>query len=195
MSESHAPVMPLRAAADRTRWLRAHPSATLHDALALFDASAPVNTDDMRGRWRGSGLPTGHLMDGLLEHYGWFGKHFHDADHVDPLLFMPFVGHGAPFAVSPRLMPLGLARFRGLAHSAFARTVFGLALPLLRTRRAAARLRHIEYRGVVTATMIYDHLPIHDVFRRVDDDTLIGLMDQRGAPQPFFFLLRRDTTG
>jgi hypothetical protein len=164
--------------------------ARVADALALFDASAPVTIDEMRGRWRGSGYPTGHPLDGLLERYGWYGKAFHDADHVDPLLFGR--GTNAPFAVSPRLMPLGLVRFRGLAHSPITARLFGLLVPFMRTRRAAARLRRIEYRGVVTATMIYDHLPIHDVFRRLDERSLLGLMDQRDAPQPFFFVLTRD---
>ena len=39
--------------------------------------------------------------------------------------------------------------------------------------------------------MVYDRLPIHDCFRRLDDDTVLGLMDQKGARQPFFFVLRR----
>lgn len=40
--------------------------------------------------------------------------------------------------------------------------------------------------------MVYDHLPIIDVFRRVDEHTLLGVMDQRDAPQPYFFTLRLD---
>jgi Domain of unknown function (DUF4334) len=40
--------------------------------------------------------------------------------------------------------------------------------------------------------MVYDTLPIVDVFRRVDADTLLGLMDLRGLPEPFLFLLERD---
>jgi hypothetical protein len=39
--------------------------------------------------------------------------------------------------------------------------------------------------------MCYDAQPIHDVFRRVDDATVLGVMDLRGAP-PYVFLLRRD---
>ena len=49
-----------------------------------------------------------------------------------------------------------------------------------------------EYRGVVSATMIYDSLPINDIFRKVDDDTVLGVMDLRFTPQPFFFILRRE---
>ena len=181
-----------------TAWLADHAErgAIVAETLAFFDRCAPVTINEMTGRWRGGGLPTGHPLDGLLEHYGWYGKHFSDADHVDPLLFARGRpgAQGAPFAVAPRLMPLGLAVFPRVARSAFARRCFDLLLPLLRTSHAAARLRLIEYRGSVTATMIYDHLPIHDVFRRVDEQTLIGLMDQRGAPAPFFFVLRRDTS-
>ena len=50
----------------------------------------------------------------------------------------------------------------------------------------------LEHRGVVSATMIYDALPICDVFRKVDDDTVLGLMDYRAFDKPFFFVLRRD---
>ncbi len=158
----------------------------------MFDASAPVSLEEMTGVWRGSGMPTGHPLDGLLERYGWYGKRFRDANHVDPLLFGS-TGANAR-AVSPRLMPLGLIRFRALAHAPFTPPLFKLVLPLMRTSRAAARLRMIEYRGVTTATMIYDDLPIHDVFRRLDAERVIGLMDKRGEEErPFFFVLSKDT--
>lgn len=166
--------------------------ATLDDALALFDRCPAVALDAMRGVWRGTGCPTGHLLDGLLEHYGWYGKAFTDTERVDPLLFQR--GTGAPFAVAPRLMPLGLAVFPRLARSRVARWLFDALRPVIRTRNPAARLRLLAYRGVVTATMVYDHLPIHDAFRRIDDDTLLGVMDWRGAP-PFVFVLHRETAG
>jgi hypothetical protein len=40
--------------------------------------------------------------------------------------------------------------------------------------------------------MIYDSLPINDIFRKVDDDSVLGVMDLRFSPQPFFFVLRRE---
>lgn len=56
----------------------------------------------------------------------------------------------------------------------------------------AATLRTVEYRGVSTATMVYDKHPIFDHFRRVDADTVLGLMDRKGEPAPLaFFLTRR----
>ena len=69
---------------------------------------------------------------------------------------------------------------------------FGAVRPLLHTDEPKARLRVVEHRGVATAALVYDALPIIDVFRRVDDATLLGVMDLRGLPRPFFFLLERD---
>lgn len=41
--------------------------------------------------------------------------------------------------------------------------------------------------------MVYDQLPVNDVFRRVDDDTVLGAMDMRGfSSSPYFFVLHRD---
>ena len=54
-----------------------------------------------------------------------------------------------------------------------------------------ASLRMVEYRGVSTATMVYDKHPIFDHFRKVDDDTMVGAMDRKGEPAPLVFVLRR----
>lgn len=64
--------------------------------------------------------------------------------------------------------------------------------PVLQTRAPKARLRTTRYRGVDTATMIYDQLPINDVFRRLSDDAVIGAMDLRNSLKPYFFVLQRD---
>jgi hypothetical protein len=40
--------------------------------------------------------------------------------------------------------------------------------------------------------MIYDHAPIVDCFRRLDENSLLGVMDLKGMQQPFFFVLRRE---
>jgi uncharacterized protein DUF4334/GXWXG protein len=55
----------------------------------------------------------------------------------------------------------------------------------------AATLRMVEYRGVVTATMVYDKHPIFDSFRAIDADTLMGAMDRKGEDVPLLFQLRR----
>lgn len=158
-------------------------------ALALFDSLKPVDTRTMRGRWQGSGFVTGHPLDGVLENYSWYGKEFHDDDHVHPLLFRSFGGQ--LYRVHPRRMPLELALKLPFRRAFFMRLLFMLLRPLLGTRQHRARLRPLEHRGVVTAAMIYDDLPIIDVFRQLDQDHVLGVMDLRGIDQPFFFRLRR----
>jgi hypothetical protein len=160
-------------------------------ALAFFDRCAPVDAAALTGRWRGSGLPTGHPFDGLLEAYGWYGKEVLDPETVHPLLFRD--GHGRPRPVDPAHAPLAVLRSApGLARTPIARAGFAVVRPLRVTRRPAARVRRVEHRGAVTAALVYDRLPVVDVLRRVAAGTLIGVMDLRGMPRPFFFTLRRD---
>ena len=66
---------------------------------------------------------------------------------------------------------------------------------MLGTGLPRARLRQVTYRGTQTAAMVYDQLAIIDVFRAVDDDTRLGVMDMKGMDAPFFFVLRRDPNG
>jgi hypothetical protein len=174
------------------RWLAEHAGgAPAADALAFFDGLPAVGTADLVGRWRGSGLPTGSPMDGLLEEFGWYGKQFLDEENAHPLLFRDRAG--VPRPVNPALVPLGLVRDRpGLARTPLGRAAFAGLRPVVTTRRPVARLRMVEHRGVLTAGMVYDALPIIDLFRRVGRDTLLGLMDMRGLDRPFFFVLRRD---
>lgn len=141
-------------------------SMSAGEACRLFDALEPVDPQAMFGTWKGYGLRTGHPLDGWLEKTGWYGKAFHSLEHVDPLLFKnPF---GKPFPLQPCLIG---------------------NLPF--SSKGAARLRKMEYRGKISAVMIYDQLPVHDHFRKVNDDVLLGMMDWKGMEQPYFFLLAR----
>jgi uncharacterized protein DUF4334/GXWXG protein len=166
--------------------------ATAAEVLAFFDALPPVAVAEMTGSWRGSEVPTGNPLDGVLARFGWHGKRFAGPDDAHPLLFAD--GRGGLVDVDPRwASPLPLVvRVPWLARNPVAAAVFAAVRPLLRTRRPRARLRMTEYRGVVSATMCYDALPVHDVFRRVDDRTLLGLMDLRDLDPPFAFALRRE---
>jgi GXWXG protein/Domain of unknown function (DUF4334) len=175
-----------------SRWLAEHRTgAAAGEVLSFFDALPPVEPARLVGRWRGSGLPTGSPLDGLLEAYGWWGKEVVDDETVHPLLFAGT--DGVPRPVTPRPVPLGvLRRWPRLAHVPVVRSVGRAVRPLLTTSRAAARVRVVTARGVATAAVLYDALPVVDVLRRIDDDVLLGLMDMRGLDAPFFFVLHRD---
>jgi len=51
-----------------------------------------------------------------------------------------------------------------------------------------------EFRGEVVATMVYDGQPTHDHFKRVDADTVLGIMNGKGVldnGKYFYFYLER----
>ncbi|WP_434447095.1 DUF4334 domain-containing protein [Lentzea sp. E54] len=161
---------------------------TTEEAFALFDVLAPVRAAEMTGRWRGSELPTGHPLDGLLTASGWYGKQFDDPESVHPLLFSR--GDDV-FAAEPRRLRFGLTGRVPLRLVRAGRAALRFLEPVLRTSKPRARLRDLDYRGTTSAAMIYDHLPVIDVFRRVDEHTLLGVVDMRGLAGPYFFVLRR----
>lgn len=53
-----------------------------------------------------------------------------------------------------------------------------------------AQLREVKFRGKVSASLIYDNKPIMDYFRKIDDDTLLGLGEMKGNLTFFFYLTR-----
>ncbi|MCV7029486.1 DUF4334 domain-containing protein [Mycobacterium sherrisii] len=51
-----------------------------------------------------------------------------------------------------------------------------------------------EFRGEVTATMVYDGQPVHDHFKKIDDDAVMGIMNGKGVRDKgryFYFYLER----
>lgn len=170
-----------------------HAPTTTDAASALFDEAEPVSQEFMIGTWHGDELPTGHPLDGMLAASGWWGKQFVDTETVHPLLF-PTRDGSALWAMNPALAFTGLGvvtKIPVLKRGPLSGPV-SLLRPIVGTKTPKARLRTTEYRGRDSATMIYDQVPINDVFRKLSDDAVIGAMDLRGSRRPYFFVLRRD---
>ncbi|MEV0896016.1 DUF4334 domain-containing protein [Actinoplanes sp. NPDC049802] len=58
-----------------------------------------------------------------------------------------------------------------------------------------ASLWPVEFRGETTATMVYDGRPVLDHFKRVDDGTLLGVMNGKGVldeGRHYYFVLERE---
>lgn len=132
-------------------------------------------------------------MDGLLTLAPWFGKRFSDRENVDPLIMQD--RRGRLYRVNPDalLKYADAAAALSFRPRNFDPHKFDAFMKLFRTGKSKARLRQVEYRGVSTAAMVYDHLEIIDVFRKVDDDTLLGVMDFKGKmhDKGYFFVLQR----
>ena len=51
-----------------------------------------------------------------------------------------------------------------------------------------------DFRGEVTATMVYDGAPVHDHFKKIDDDAVMGIMNGKGVldgTRYYYFYLER----
>jgi Domain of unknown function (DUF4334)/GXWXG protein len=51
-----------------------------------------------------------------------------------------------------------------------------------------------DFRGQVTATMVYDGQPVHDHFKKIDDDAVMGIMNGKGVRDNgkyYYFYLER----
>ncbi|MBM9461389.1 DUF4334 domain-containing protein [Nocardioides sp. zg-536] len=60
-----------------------------------------------------------------------------------------------------------------------------------------ASLWEVGFRGETTATMVYDNLPVLDHFKKVDDDTVMGIMNGKldsafGIADLYYFWLERE---
>ena len=163
---------------------------TTEDALALFDRLKPVAPEEMLGPWHGESVPTGHPLDGVLEAWHWHGKRFLSTEAVHPLIFA--AAGGRRISVDPNWVPMALLRAPWVGRLAPLGRLAPWLLPLLATEKPRARLRQLYYRDRLSCAMLYDNLPIIDVFRRLDANSLLGLMDARGLEQPFFFTLQRE---
>jgi hypothetical protein len=161
--------------------------ATAANALRIYDQLEPVELPFMMGRWRGSGLHTGHRMDGLLEICGWYGKLFLDRERVHPLLCYTR-SNKELFAVNPDWIPMRLT----FPKIKLLRNLLLLAKPILQTNKPKAHLKMMAYRGKTSATMVYNAKPIHDHFRKIDENRVMGLMVLKGDKDPYFFILERD---
>jgi GXWXG protein/Domain of unknown function (DUF4334) len=179
------------AADPQSRLAELEASADRIEIMRFYDSLPAATIEQMIGSWRGNGLPTGHIFDGLLEKFRWHGKRFDSPEAAHPLVFRD--DRGRPFSIDPSRIPISILMARiDLARSNAAAGLFRLFSRMFATDKPQARLRMTEYRGVVSATMIYDALPINDIFRAVGPGTLVGAMDMRGFEQPFMFLLRRE---
>ncbi|MEM6479138.1 MAG: DUF4334 domain-containing protein [Pseudomonadota bacterium] len=161
---------------------------TVGEAASWFDRLPPATLDDLTGSWAGADVTCDHPMDGLLRASYWRGKRFDGPDAAFPLIHdLPFWGKRA---LNPRFMPIRLITALP-ARDRLLRWVMPCVAPVFFTTRPKARLRMIRFRGRLHAAMCYDDKPIHDVFARIDAASLLGWMDFKGAPAPYFFRLTR----
>ncbi len=166
------------------------------EAAALFDSLQPATETDLQGTWTCHVLKTGHVLDDLLTSSYWHGKRVDNIEEVFPLVHrVPVWGD---MRISPSFFPLELLlsmRPLLLVTVFLSPILMPLLAPLLRTSRPSARVRTMQFRGRLHASIVFDSKPIEDVFVRVNDETLLGWMNCKLLTDPFFFTITRERDG
>ena len=166
-------------------------SITQEEAFVFYDSLETVGNDELWGLWKGTELITGHPFENLLTAASWYGKRFISPEEVYPLIFENSDGRlyaGNPFLI-PITFPFDKIPFKD-------KVVYGamkVVGPIISTKKSSARLREIKYRDKVSSAMVYDSKGIIDVFRKIDNNTLMGIMDIKGmaTEKSYFFVLDR----
>lgn len=167
-------------------------SAEQTETTDWFRSLQPVQPGELVGLWKGTGYPSGHPLDGVLENLSWFGKRFHPDMRADALLF----GRASTRlrGLNPVFFPIHLViRLAPLGRSSRIRNIFSAIRPLLKARSTTASLQVRMDAGESTTAMVYDRQPIADFFRRIDDERLAGMMIVEGDHRRYFFTLRKVT--
>ncbi|MDR0920258.1 MAG: DUF4334 domain-containing protein [Oscillospiraceae bacterium] len=157
---------------------------TQQEGLDFFDTLEPADVKELKYKWKGSEVPSGHPMDGMLNAVNWYGKYFTDVDNVYPLIFEK--NNGKLFAGNPKLMPIKAFE---TAPRWLVSILFKIATPFIKTKKSSAILRMMEFRGKLTAAMIYDDKPIIDIFAKIDDKTFLGITETKWDIGLYYFFI------
>jgi hypothetical protein len=142
-----------------------------NDLLTAIRTGVPISDDNLLGLFdRLDGVECDFMLG------TWRGGVFH-YDHPLGLQLQAINWYGKRFRSADDVEPLLVHKDTGNIESL---ERFGLA-----------RLRELRFRGTVSAAMLYDKRPLIDHFRRVTDETVIGLADEKGKPATYFFHLTR----
>ncbi|MEU2086533.1 DUF4334 domain-containing protein [Streptomyces albus] len=145
---------------------------------ALRDAEGRANTDELDQLW--AALETVRPEEILGR---WKGSALSTGHPVEKML-IDANWHGKHFHSPDHVEPLICRDAKG---NLFSHKELG---------QGDASLYMVEFRGEVTATMVYDGRPILDHLKRIDDHTLLGCMNGKGVldqdGRHFFFLLERE---
>ncbi|MFE7053885.1 DUF4334 domain-containing protein [Streptomyces californicus] len=158
--------------------MRAGAGSVLGRWSALRHSAGPVDPAELDVLWADLGTVDASALLG-----SWRGFAFPTGHPVERVL-AACGWHGKRFRSLEEAEPLICRGPDGSLHSD---TTSG---------KGGASLWNIEFRGEVTAAMVYDGMPVVDHFKQVDPDTLLGVMNGKAAPLSrdghlFYFGLER----
>lgn len=123
-------------------------------------------------------------------------------DELEPVAIETMTGswHGGVFptgsAVEILLKDFGVIKWHGKRFDSADRVqaLVGKTLGIkMSFPLGTAVLRRVEFRSKVSTAMIYDRRPIIDHFRQIDDNAVMGVMDEKGKIEVYFYLERESS--
>lgn len=163
--------------------------ATTEECWRVFDSLPGVTPEELSGwRWKGYEISNNHPWDGLLKKNNWFGKEYFSPEHGNPLLTYASdaLSGNDVFPAEP------IKWFAHVGEGGDKIILYKCKDELLAPENVGCTLKTILYRGCITASMFYDQLPVNDTFKKVDDNTVYGVMDCKFLPDPpLFFVLEK----
>jgi hypothetical protein len=94
-------------------------------------------------------------------------------------------------SLDPRFLPVRIGMRLPLRRSRGAVIAFHVVSRVIHTSESRAVLHSTKHRGVTTVAMSYLDQPVTDYFRRVDDQTVLAVMELDGDARKYFFALTR----
>ncbi|WP_438489729.1 DUF4334 domain-containing protein [Streptomyces sp. S186] len=140
-------------------------------------AGGQVSTDELDALW---GALSPVRPEEILG--AWRGRAFVTGHRVESLLTAAN-WHGKRFHSLTDVQPL------------ICRDADGALFSNIEAGKGEASLWMVEFRGESTASMVYDGQPVIDHFKRIDDTTLLGIMNGKDVldnGRHFYFLLERE---
>lgn len=145
---------------------------------AVFDQLKPISPEFLIGKWKGFSFDTGHPAHRILDTLKWAGKDYRSVDDVDPIMIYDDSGKRSWYSE--------------YGHARVSSELQGI--PVQGYAADRSQIREVKFHGTVSAAMIYDKFPIIDVFKYVDDNTVLGAMDSKDFPADageYYFYLKR----
>lgn len=124
----------------------------------FFDSLEPVAIDEFKGEWQVKFLFTKEGTGSKLETF--------------IRVFPVFRVYGKKF--------LGQDKVKAWIYR-----ISGIKFSIL---GASAVLRKVEFRNKLSTSMVYNYLPLIDNFRKIDEFTIMGVMEIKGETALYFYL-------
>jgi hypothetical protein len=143
---------------------------------AFTERSGDIADDELDEFW--SELPPATIEDMIGE---WKGGEFQTGHKMNGQL-QKARWYGKTFTSASEVQPLVCLDDDG---NKFSNVAMG---------KGEASLWLESFRGEVTASMVYDGQPVHDHFKKIDDDAVMGIMNGKGVldnGRYYYFYLER----